>query len=100
MSKEIIITIIIGGAGILASIILAVVPSVLKERFEKTRTRLFQKNKDLDFFFALEDLLLDELCKAAKKKKQTLKVNLRHQIELQKGRKLCHEPNDVLKELS
>ena len=57
--------------------------------------RIQHLKEDLDFFFAEENIMLDELCTKTGENKQNKKVQIRKQVASLKGRQLNAKPGEV-----
>ena len=99
MATEIIISLIFGVSSIVTSIFFGLIPNLRKERITSLENRIKQRNQDLDFFFAEEILLLEQLCQATGENIHSKKIAIRQSIERQKGRTIMSHPSKVKAEL-
>ena len=85
METGIIIALIFGIASVITSICLGIVPSIRKEKIEKQNKKILTLLKDIDSFYSIESMLLDELCAATGKNMESTKREIRKRVRDEKG---------------
>lgn len=85
MDTGIIIALIFGIASVITSICLGIVPSIRKEKIEKQNKKILTLLKDIDSFYSIESILLDELCAATEKNMESTKREIRKQVRDEKN---------------
>lgn len=81
MDTGIVISIIFGAASIISSICFGLIPTIRKEKLKKLTEKTLKMNKDIKFFYNLEQTYIEELSKITGKNKETLKKEKRAQVE-------------------
>lgn len=102
MDTGIIIALIFGFASIITSICFGLVPSIRKEKIEKQKKKILTLLKDIDSFYSIESLLLDELCAATGKNKESAKRDVRKQVRDEKNYSISDyaKPANLMQEIS
>lgn len=100
MDTGIIIALIFGFASIITSICFGLVPSIRKEKIEKQKKKILALLKDIDSFYSIESLLLDELCTATGKSKDSMKREIRKRVRDEKNYTLNSTPSSITQEIS
>ena len=99
MATEIIVSLIFGGASIIASIFFGLVPNLRKERIERLEKKNERMARDIDSFFAIEDELLTELLQTTGGKRKSKKDEIRKKISQQKDWVIYSEPAKIKREI-
>ena len=100
MDTGIIIALIFGFASIITSICFGLVPSIRKEKIEKQSKKILMLSKDIDSFYSIELLLLDELCAATGKSKESVKREIRKRVREEKNYSINSTPSSITQEIS
>lgn len=100
MDIGIIIALIFGFASIITSICFGLVPSIRKERIEKQKKKILTLLKDVDSFYSIESILLDELCAITGKSKDSVKREIRKRVREEKNYSINSMPSSITQEIS
>ena len=100
MDTGITIALIFGFASIITSICFGLVPSIRKEKIEKQKKKILALLKDIDSFYSIESLLLDELYTATGKNKESTKRDIRKQVRDEKNYTINSTPSSITQEIS
>ena len=99
MDTGIIVSLILGGAGIISSIFYGYIPSRQKEKVDRSEKKVHTLALDIDFFYTTESNLLEMLSTTTQKNKDTLKKEVRNKVMKDKGRPLSiySKPSETAK---
>lgn len=100
MDTGIIIALIFGFASIITSICFGLVPSIRKEKIEKQKKKILTLLKDIDSFYSIESILLDELCAVTGKSKESVKREIRKRVREEKNYSINSMPSSITQEIS
>ena len=100
MDTGIIIALIFGFASIITSICFGLVPSIRKEKIEKQKKKILTLLKDIDSFYSIESILLDELCAVTGKSKDSAKREIRKRVREEKNYSINSTPSSITQEIS
>ncbi len=100
MDTEVIIAMIFGIASLISSFCFGLVPSIRKEKIERQKRKILTLLKDIDSFYTIESLLLDELCAATGKNKESTKRDVRKQVRNEKNYNISSSPSSLIQELT
>jgi len=81
MDAGIIIALILGGCSIVSSICFGLIPTVRKNKIEKLERKVAILLRDLDSFYQIESILLDECAKSQETNRESLKRNVRSRVK-------------------
>ncbi len=101
MDVGVTIALIFGIASIISSICFGFIPGTRKNKLEKLEKKVSNLAQDVDFFYAVEQSLLEQLSNETGKNVETLKKETRAKVKQDKGRKLSDyaKPSKIAKEL-
>ncbi len=101
MDTSIIIALIFGIASIVSSICFGFIPGIRKNKLEKLEKKALTLAQDVDFFYAVETSLLNQLSNETGKNAETLKKETRAMVKKDKGRTLSNyaKPSEIAKEI-
>lgn len=102
MNTGITIALIFGVASVIISICFGFVPAKRKQKIEKQEKKILTLLKDLDSFYRIESLLLDELCTPTGKKKESMKREIRKRVRDEKNYTISEyaTPSSLAQEIS
>lgn len=90
MDSGIIISLILGVASIVSSICFGLIPNIRKSKLDKLERKISILAQDIDSFYAIERISLEQLSASTGKNVSTLKKEIRKQVEIEKGRCLSN----------
>lgn len=102
MDSGVIIALILGLASIITSLFYGLVPTIRKNRMEKLERKVTFLLRDLDYYYEIESLLLEEYSKKIGINKESLKREVRSRVKEKKRYTLSDysSPSKLKKELA
>ena len=97
MDSSIIISLILGFASIVSSICYGIIPGIRTNKLEQLEKKVNTLAQDIDSFYAIEQKLLNQLSTCTNKNVRTLKIDIRKEVEKEKGRSLSNysKPSEI-----
>lgn len=90
MDSGIIISLVLGVASIISSVCFGLIPNIRKSKLEKLEKKVITLAEDVDSYYAIERVLLEQLSTSTGRNISTLKKEIRKQVEIEKGRRLSN----------
>lgn len=90
MDSGIIISLILGFVGVVSSVCFGFIPNKRKLKIERLEKKVLTMAQDIESFYAIEQLLLEQISSLTGKNKETLKKEVRKKVRIEKGRPLSN----------